>query len=291
MAVRVGCSLAPWADAPPEQALEDAERSGYDGVVIDSLLDAHRGTPGALRNLLDEFGLVPASSEFSAWFFDRARLRDELEELRRMLDILSTLGCEVLVLAASTIQERLRVAGLPASTSEAWVTRDQLRYLADGLSRAGDISREFGLTAVFRNRAGSFVETRAEVDLIAEHTESEVIGLALDAAHLVYGGVGVEKLPEIFGGYAQRMRYWPVQNIKASVLERVRAERLPFAAATEAGVFVEPGQGDIDLVPLAESLHRTGFDGWVVSVLEHPTRTAADAATAARDYIGEKLGY
>ena len=85
-----------------------------------------------------------------------------------------------------------------------------------------------------------------------------------------------------------------MKDIRASVLEKVRREKIGYLEAIRAGVFCELGQGDVDLAGVIRSLDAAGFDGWAVFEQDvDPTLPGTDplaSATRSREYLRRVAG-
>jgi inosose dehydratase len=201
----------------------------------------------------------------------------------RAADRLQELGSEVLILSDEVSEERIRVAGRAGSADEldggAW------RAMADGLSRIGEKLIARGMRAVFHPHAGTYVETRAEVDRLCELTDPALLGLCPDTGHLAYAGASPEG---VFADYADRIGYVHLKDIDAAKLERVRAQHIDFVQAVRLGLFVELGTGMVSISNIIGALRSAAYCGWIIVEQDAPQNPFA-AAKQNRAYLREQF--
>ena len=159
--------------------------------------------------------------------------------------------------------------------------------MADGLHRVAEALRPLDLCLVLHNHAGSFVETRAELEILCRLTDPARVGLCLDAGHLAYGGADVL---ETFRAHRGRLRYVHVKDVDAAALARVRRERLGWVDALRQYPFTELGRGSLDLKGLFAYLTASQYDGWVIVEQDTTPRAPLESARLSRRYLKEVGG-
>jgi inosose dehydratase len=158
--------------------------------------------------------------------------------------------------------------------------------MADGLNRIAERLAARGMQAVFHPHAGTYVETRAEIDRLCKLTEPKLLRLCPDTGHLAYSGADPEA---VFADYADRIGYVHLKDIDRSKLERVRAEHIDFVEAVRLGLFVELGKGMVSISNIIDALQTAGYTGWVIVEQDAP-REPLVSAKANRKYLREQFG-
>jgi inosose dehydratase len=213
--------------------------------------------------------------------------RQSALEVARML---AEAGAPFLVLADEMNTERMAVAGSVVEDRDgmpahAW---EGAARLLTGVARA---ARELGLACVFHHHAGTFIETPAEVDHLLATTDSELIGLCLDTGHYFYGGADPVACAAKYGA---RIRHLHLKDVKPSVLDAVRWNKIPYLDAVRKGVFCELGGGVVDLAGVIRQLTAAGFDGWAVFEQDvdttQPGCNPVESAARSRKYLREAVG-
>jgi len=157
--------------------------------------------------------------------------------------------------------------------------------------QAARLARErFGLTLAFHPHAETHVETEPQIERFLEATDPDLVRLCFDTGHHVYAGGDASRFMRQHQG---RVDYLHVKSIDPAVLERVRREALPFAAAVARGAFCELDRGAIDFRAFGQLLRDVGFQGFVVveqDMYPAPPDKPLPIARANRDYL-RRLGW
>ena len=114
---------------------------------------------------------------------------------------------------------------------------------------------------MFHPHCGSFVETGREVDALMERTDPALVGLCLDTGHLTYAGADPLS---IFARYRGRVWHVHFKDCDPAVAAEAQRTRSDYFTAVRSGVFCELGRGIVDFPALVDSMHRSGYDGWIV---------------------------
>jgi inosose dehydratase len=208
-----------------------------------------------------------------ASFEHESRNDQALDEARRLARLISDSGGRFLVIVDWS--ERRHATAGRSERAARLAGRTQRDFWAR-IERVGEISREFNIQAVAHPHAGSNLEFEDEVEELLAHTDSDLIQLAIDTGHCLYGQIDPTAL---YRRHADRTPYVNFKDISAKLLDQVRAEGLAFLDAVDLGVFQPLGKGDVDFRSFAEVLSRHGFGG--PAVIEQDRKPGSgEAATA-----------
>lgn len=251
-----------------EQLLDDFSRLGFKGTENCRKFPKD---PYVLREALSAKGIQLASQWKGVLFSDPAYRETELVAYRKHVEFLQVMGCKHVVtceLGGSIIGDPRRT---PGETDVVPLTDEQWNHMVAGLHEAGDICREYGMKLVYHYHIGTVVEKPDEIDRLMETTDPERVHLLLDTGHAYYGGTDPLILLE---KYVSRIAYVHLKDVRQDVLERVRAQHIPFQQSVIQGVFTVPGDGVIDFQPIFQRLHEIGYDDWFILEAEQDPSVA-----------------
>jgi inosose dehydratase len=243
-----------------EKMLDEMVEAGYNGTELGPYgffpTDA-----AVLKPQLDKRNLKLLASFVPVPLGEPASAKAVVEQIRKVGELLSTLGAPFLVLADAQCAERDRISGrVPADGSAGW-TADQWKQVAKVVGDAGRVAGDYGLDLVFHPHVATYVETPEEVEKFYDVTSATNVGLCLDTGHCVYGGgdsiVEAEK-------YRHLLRFVHIKDVNAKVLEESRRKKLTFDQAIEEKVFTIIGQGSIDFPGFFRVLEHNNYSGWMV---------------------------
>ncbi len=290
MAVRIGANPIGWSNddlrelggaTPLETCLSEAKEAGFEGMEL-----GHKfpGEAPALRDVLGRFGLELVSGWYSAELLRRSP-EEEMRALRPHLDLLKSMGCQVLVFAETSNA----IHGARASPL------DERPRLADGewagfgrrLTAVADAVLSEGVRLVYHHHMGTVVESEADIDAFMRATGPSA-HLLLDTGHATFAGADPAALAR---RYRERISHFHAKDVRRDMMERARRERLSFLDAVIAGVFTVPGDGCVDYPAVLAEL--PGYSGWAVVEAEqdpdkaHPLTYARMGYKNLRRYLAD----
>jgi inosose dehydratase len=133
-----------------------------------------------------------------------------------------------------------------------------------------------GVRPALHPHVGTWIETEDEARTVLEAIDSSLLAFGPDTGHLVWAGADVRAL---ISDYADRVASVHVKDCRLSVAERARSEDLGYQAAVMAGLWAEPGRGELELEAILDALPTT-FDGWLIVEVDRPD--LADPLESAR---------
>jgi inosose dehydratase len=259
------------ADISLQRCLREAQEAGYEGIELGHKFPRESAT---LRAALAPYGLQLVSG----WYGANLLERDAAHELRAMaqhLDLLASMGCEVVVFAEVTAcvhGRRDRALSKRPLLDEA-----QWTLFCERLGTVARALRQRGMQLAYHHHMGTVIESPAEIERLLAQTPLEV-GLLLDTGHLVYAG---GRPLDIVNAARERVVHVHCKDVRSAVLARVKAADTSFLDAVVQGVFTVPGDGDIDFDVVVKALLEHGYRGWLVVEAEQDP-ALADPLTCAR---------
>jgi inosose dehydratase len=269
---------------PIEQVLAEMVEAGYEGTEYGTGLPAE---PEPLRRLLTRFGLALASNFCWVALYDRERQAAEIGRAVAVGQTLSALEVSELILGIRGDARRIALAGRVPESGVAGLSDDAWRVLADGVHALARTCEGLGVRLAVHPHAGSFVETRAELERLLALTDPAALGICVDTGHLVYGGADPVEVVEAHG---PRVRYLHLKDVDPRVLAPARQDGLGFLDALRSHVFCGLGRGGVDLDRFMAALRAAEFSGWLVIEEDTSPDPPLVAARRNRRYLKERYG-
>ncbi len=264
-----------------QRVLDEIAQLGFDGTELGPY-GFYSTDAGQLRDELARRHLTLTSAFVPVGLFNPARQEADIQLARNVAALLQALACPYIVLA-----DAMKPPDAPEPDRAAW---QKAARLMESLARE---FRQLGLDSVFHLEAGSQLETPAHMDLLAELTDPELIGICLDTGHHAYSGGDPR---EAIAKHGKRIRYVHLKDLNKSVARRVQSERLDFYTAVNMGIFPPVGSGDVDMAGVIGDLRAVNYDGWIVveqdilGTHDSAGRTPYEAVGISRRYLRETLG-
>jgi myo-inosose-2 dehydratase len=281
MAVRIGANPIGWSNddlrelggaTPLETCLAEAKEAGFEGMELGHKFP--REAP-ALRDVLVRFGLELVSGWYSAELLRRSP-EEEMRALRSHLNLLKSMGCQVLVFAETSnaihgdrtkpLDER------PRLMPEEWAE------FGRRVTAVADAVLSEGVRLVYHHHMGTVVESAADIEAFMQATGPSV-HLLLDTGHATFAGADPAALAR---PYRKRISHFHAKDVRRDVMERARRERLSFLDAVIAGVFTVPGDGCVEYPAVLAEL--PGYSGWAVVEAEQDPDKAHPLTYAKMGY-------
>lgn len=283
--VFVGCAQLTWKNVPEEQVLREIADAGYAGAPA----GPYRRTAAETTEFYGKFGLLPAPGYLSGEFWKADQLEVLLERADRFGRFARDVGCNEIYVAAAgfdgyvgrTGKTRKQVAGHVSSDER--MTEDEWEQFVVALNAVGNATSKYGVKSCFHNHVGSTIETAEEFERLLAETDPSLVFLGPDTGHLAWAGMDVVPFLE---KYAARIPTIHVKDVDGAVVARGVREAWDYDTFVKQGLFVELGEGAVDVRGLLEMLRRTGFGGWIIvetDVTRKPT--AFESAQISRRYL------
>lgn len=273
MAVRLGTNPIAWSnddlrelggDTSLETCLKEAAQAGFDGIEMGNKFPRDAAVLGPL---LAEHGLALVSGWWSGGLLEHSA-EEEMARMRPHLDLLSAMGCSVLIFAETTGAVHGR-QDTPLSERPRLAQDDWPRF-AERLSEVAARVAEEGLRLAYHHHMGTVIESEAETDMLMERT-GDTVGLLLDTGHASFAGADPAAIARRHAG---RIAHVHCKDVRAPVLAAVRERDASFLDAVVDGVFTVPGDGAVDFPAVLGALGRSGYGGWLVVEAEQDPEKA-----------------
>lgn len=269
---------------PIEQVLGEMVEAGYEGTEYGTGLPSD---PKALQAILAPHGLTLASMFCWVALEDPDRQRGEIERALGIARTLAAMEVRELILGIRGSAQRIALAGRVPKDGSASLTDTQWRVLADGIHSLARSCEPLGVRLAAHPHAGSYVETRGELERLFSVTDEKALGLCVDTGHLVYGGADPVEVVEAFG---PRAWYVHIKDVNPTVLALSRQDGLGFLAALRSYIFCGLGKGCVDLRRFMAALREARFSGWMVIEQDTSPEAPLESARRNRRYLQEVFG-
>ena len=267
-----------------EQCVSEMALAGYEGCEIGN---KYPKTVEEMHEYLDIRGLTIANRWFSSFILTKPV--DEVEkDFRENCEFLK--GCGAKRIGAS--EQSYSIQGqmdTPVFEKKYVMNDEEWKKFTDGLSKLGNIAKEYGITLVYHHHMGTVVQTAEEIDRMMDMCDPDAVYLLFDTGHLAYCG---EDYMAVLKKYAKRIKHVHLKDIRPEIVQKVKDEHKSFLQGVRMGAFTVPGDGDVDFKPIFDILADNDYEGWVVVEAEQDPAKANpfEYAVKARKYIAENTG-
>jgi inosose dehydratase len=246
--------------------LAEVRASGFDAVQSER--PPHMASAG-YRRLLATAGLEPAPGYFSLAFGSGSG--DYLEAVRSVADEHAELDLREVFVSIRMAEERIAA---PARGAHAAAGRPA--SIAEALNAVGELMLKHDVTPCLHPHVGSWIETEAEIEEVLDLTNPALVALGPDTGHLAWAGVDPV---EFARRHKSRIRGLHLKDVRLGVAHAPELRAADYRSVVAAGLWAEPGRGDLDLLGVLETLS-PDYDGWVVVEVDRPS--AASPLESAR---------
>ncbi len=287
MKVRIATAPVSWGvlmkdtpNVPPySQVLDEIQEAGYVGTELGPYGYLPFDVP-KLRDDLERRGLTLTSAftifNFLAGKDDETVYREALETA----EVLAAMGCDYIVLSdvLFVVENRGGRAGrIRREDSLSDAEWDQAAENVNAFAKF--VHEEYGMKCAAHPHVGGYLETDFEIDALLERTDSELVGLCFDMAHIAYGGGDPVA---VLDKWRDRTWYLHIKECDGRVREEVIGREGDYYDGVSSGVFPELGKGTVDWQGINRILHEMDFDGWGTVEQDILPGIGIDALASAR---------
>ncbi len=268
-----------------QQCISEMALADYEGCEIGN---KYPSDTAVLKKALDLRGLTIANRWFSSFILTKPFAEVE-KDFRDNCAFLQAMGAKRIGASEQSysIQGQMDT---PVFEKKYVMNDEEWHRFADGLSKLGNIAKEYGITLVYHHHMGTVVQTEAEIDKMMKLTDPDALFLLFDSGHLAYCG---EDYMSVLNKYAKRIKHVHLKDIRPEVVQKVKDEHLSFLQGVRLGAFTVPGDGAIDFAPIFDVLSKNDYEGWLLVEAEQDpaNANAFEYAVKARAYIKMLLGF
>jgi inosose dehydratase len=286
--VRLGFAPITWNNedlraelAPPVEyttLLDEVVAAGY---AATELGDGFPRDAGMLRAALEQRGLSMPSAWCGLKFF-AVKASEDVEHARRLCAFLASVGASFVNVADQGSPERKAFACRGDSPDAPHLSASEWDQLAERVCLVSGVAAEHGLQATFHAHAGTWVETRGDLDELLRRTPSPLVKLCWDVGHAVCGGIDPVS---VVREHPDRIAYIHLKDVDRDVLEGVRRDGVSFNDAVRRRVFTELGRGLLDVPGLLSALQDIGYAGWLMVEQDSTWFPPVESARMSRAYL------
>jgi len=270
-------------DIPLETCLAEAAAAGYEGIELGRKFPREAATLGPL---LERHGLALVSGWYSGFLADRD-VEEEWAAVQPHLALLEALGARVMVYGECGRMPGSAPLDEPLSHTPVLAPAAMPDY-ARRVTAFAERLQERGVRLAYHHHLMMVVEQGPEIEAFMA-AAGPAVGLLLDTGHAAAAGVDYR---ELLRRYGPRIVHIHLKTVRRAVLDEVRAGDLSFNEGVRRGMFTVPGDGDLDLSPIAAFVRDSGYRGWLVIEAEQPPQPVPPRVhvTNARRHLEQLFG-
>jgi inosose dehydratase len=278
------------------QMLDELRDTGYVGTELGDW--GYMPTePAALREELERrnLAMVGAFVPVALKYLD-AHASGEVDALKvaRLLVAVGNTGksgqLPFVILADANGTDPARTQNAGRVTSEMGLSVAEWETFVSGAERIARAVRDAtGLSTVFHHHCAGYVETPEEIARFLDMTDPDLLGLAFDTGHYLYGSGSVDGqiIQDGLKRFGERIRHVHFKDCQPHIAGQARTEGWDYFKAVQHGVFCELGQGSVPFGAVVEWLRARNYHGWIVVEQDILPGMGSPRASARRnrDYL------
>ncbi|MDC1489950.1 myo-inosose-2 dehydratase [Flavobacteriaceae bacterium] len=274
------------SDITFEQCVSEMALAGYEGCEVGNKYPTHDRV--LLKEYLDVRGLTICNQWFS-YEFTAKPFEEVKNNFIKQVDFLSFMGANVI--GGAECGNTIHGDYYMPLTNRKVATKKEWFALTKGLNELGKIANDnFGMKLSYHHHMGTMVESMDEVDRLLNETDERYVSLNYDCGHFYFAN---EDPHTALKKYMSRTTHIHLKDVRDSVKERAYIDDLSFLKAVKLGVYTVPGDGDLDLKPIADNIHKSDYKGWVVVEAEQDPSIANpfEYAKKGYDFLTQELKF
>jgi inosose dehydratase len=275
-----------WIDAaaapPLQQLLTEIKKAGF--TALAAAPPAH-GDVAEYGSTLTAAGMTPAPGYLHGPLAEVAAREEIITRADWLAAAHAELGLTELFVASSMeMDTRVLHPARGVGPDES-----RLAEIVETLTQVAQATQRHGVTSCLHQHVGTWIELEEEVEWILDRIDPDLLALGPDTGHHAWAGTD----PVSFiSRHASRVRGLHVKDARLTVADAFRdREDADYRDVVMAGLWVEPGRGEIDLRAAVEALP-DGFAGWVILEVDRPDLpTPLESARASADWAREAASW
>jgi sugar phosphate isomerase/epimerase len=247
----------------PETGMKMAARFGFHGVEPwANQMQKYLGQPPEVfKKLLDEAGVGISSIASGGEYFDTSKLKATLDDHGANAKFGSYFGITAL---KANLNNRLGPENLDPANG---------KILAKNLNEVGKRTLEHGVKFAFHPHAWTIVERKAEVEMILEMTDPNLVFLTLDTCHASVGGMEPATFVRDHYSRIAHLHFKDTLPVWSAAKgwrgpapdeeEETKVARQHGLAPSRHAIYQSFGAGGVDFPALISVLRERQYDGWI----------------------------
>ena len=205
------------------------------------------------------------------------------DAVRRKAEESTYFGLDTIFLAAEVDQTAIRWQR-PAIGAD--FSQERLDELTDLIDEAVDVLNAEGVRPGLHNHVGTWIETEHEYEHVLNSIDASRLGASFDIGHLEWAGIDAKLA---IAKWADRVQDLHVKDLNLDLARRSRDEGLSYERATDLGLYLEPGLGQVDIVDTLSVLP-DGFGGWIIIEVDRASMDPVASAKHTAAWVADVTG-
>ncbi|MCK2037438.1 sugar phosphate isomerase/epimerase [Microbacterium sp. SSW1-49] len=205
------------------------------------------------------------------------------DAVRRKAEESAYFGLDTIFLAAEVDQTAIRWQK-PAIGAD--FSQERLDELTDLIDEAVDVLNAEGVRPGLHNHVGTWIETEHEYEHVLNSIDASRLGASFDIGHLEWAGIDAK---QAIAKWADRVQDLHVKDLNLDLARRSRDEGLSYERATDLGLYLEPGLGQVDIVDTLSVLP-DDFGGWIIIEVDRASMDPVASAKHTAAWVADVTG-
>lgn len=201
--------------------------------------------------------------------------------IRRKAEESNYCGLSTIFLAPEVGWEPSFVRTLNAVAVGAEFSQERLDSQIEFIAEAAEVLRAEGIRAGLHNHVGTWIETEDEIEQTFAAIPADLLGASFDLGHLAWAGIDPVTM---LTRHSDRIVDLHLKDLDLAIAAASRAEPTPYQVASDRGLFLEPGLGQLDLIGALEALP-ADFGGWVIIEVDKASMEPFASAQASWAWV------
>jgi inosose dehydratase len=282
--VKWAVSLNLWSHLPPcsfTDILDVMKDTGFIGIRVTGFpgfLQKYQLTLPQLHREVSRRDLHIATISWNAPLQDPARREEVMQSAREAMKFLADFGASHFLMFS------------PSRSASA--APNAFEEMCERCNQVGELAGERGFTAGLHNHLGQMVQNQDEVDRFMSMTDSKLVGLFPDTAHLHLAGCDVVST---INRYKQRIRFLDYKDAKwtTPTQDWVEPNGKVLPKTSSEAKFLDSiydlGDGEIDFPACHRILKEVNYKGWICVDLDTARHGARASYQRCGAYVVSKL--
>lgn len=221
-----------------EQCVSEMALAGFQGTEVGN---KYPKDTAVLQKALSLRGLQVCNAWFSAAFTSKP-FDEVMKEFQAHRDFLHTMGAKVI--GAAEIGNSIQGLPKPVFDAKPVYTQEQWDVVVKGFNQMAKLAAEKGMKLSCHHHMGTGIQTMQEISRFMESVNEDVY-LLFDSGHIYYAEGSEAACLELLKKYAGRIAHVHLKDVRADMIQKVKAEKRSFLDGVRMGTFTEIGRAHV----------------------------------------------